>query len=140
MIATSSDPNSFHDFGLGWRDSASNKIEYMLFSMAANSQGYYLIQQLSDINNYHNNVRQTYYSAFPVYPTWVQITDDGTNISYGFSYDGVNFQILYKAAKAGSYLDATGYNQFVFIVSNGSWEGSSPGQPSYTTIMSWRIS
>lgn len=47
---------------------------------------------------------------------WLQIHDDGTNISYLASADGVNFWTVYKVAKASGYLGASGYtNVGVFL-------------------------
>jgi hypothetical protein len=42
---------------------------------------------------------------------WLQIHDDGTNVSFKFSTDGVNFTSLYTVAKSSGALGTSGYNR-----------------------------
>lgn len=69
-------------------------------------------------------------SCFPV-PTWLQIKDDGTNVSFAYSQDGVNFLTVYSIAKASGYLGATGYSNIIFFINPG------PGLPYIATLLSW---
>ena len=45
--------------------------------------------------------------------------DDGTNVSFSFSQDGVNFLDLYTVAKSAGYLGATGYSNLIFFINPG---------------------
>lgn len=45
---------------------------------------------------------------------WMRIGDDGTNVSFKVSLDGVNFVTIYTVAKASGYLGASGYTRVVF--------------------------
>jgi hypothetical protein len=138
LIGVTSDPNTYHGAGIGWRDSVSGKIEWMFMSQAANSGGQFVTQQLADINTYHSNLNFSYYSNYPSYPYWIQIQDNGTNVSYGYSLDGVNFTVQYNAAKAGSYLGGAGYNQLIFIAYVGG-NINNPSSPGYASLMSWSV-
>lgn len=69
-------------------------------------------------------------------PIWLQLQDDGTNVSFAFSQDGANFLTLYSVAKSAGYLGSTGYRNLLFFVNPSNTGGS------YTTIgtiMSWSI-
>jgi hypothetical protein len=47
-------------------------------------------------------------------PVWLQLYDDATNISFGFSFDGVNFITVYTVARSSGYLGSTGYTKIIF--------------------------
>lgn len=47
---------------------------------------------------------------------WYGIHDDGTNVSFEISQDGVNFVALYTVAKASGYLGSGGYSNVFFGV------------------------
>jgi hypothetical protein len=64
-------------------------------------------------------------------PIWLQLKDDGTNVSFAFSQDGANFLTLFSVAKSSGFLGASGYNQVIFFV-NPSGASNTIG-----TLMSW---
>jgi hypothetical protein len=41
---------------------------------------------------------------------WLRLQDDGTNIKFSFSADGVYFYPFYSVAKSSSYLGSSGFN------------------------------
>ena len=49
-------------------------------------------------------------------PTWLQISDYGTNITFAMSLDGVNFVPLKTEAKSGAWLGSSGYNNVIFYI------------------------
>ena len=145
LLATSSNSNDYKNIGLGWRNSASGFIEYIFLSIGANSSANFVVQQSTAINAYYANIQFSYYSDYPTLPIWYEIADDGTNVSYSISMDGTNFTTIWKAAKAGSFLGATGYNQFLwFNYMTGVTGGNAGSQfavtPSYNSILSWTLS
>ena len=48
-------------------------------------------------------------------PVWLQISDDGTNVTFGISLDGEKFVSLYSAAKSGAYLSGSYTNVGFFV-------------------------
>jgi hypothetical protein len=48
--------------------------------------------------------------------SWFGFYEDGTNVFFQRSVDGVNFVTLYSVAKASGFLGATGYNQAFFAI------------------------
>jgi len=45
---------------------------------------------------------------------WLQLQDDGTNVYFKWSVDGVTWLTLYSVAKASGFLGAAGYSNLVF--------------------------
>lgn len=61
---------------------------------------------------------------------WVRINNDGTNITFSISADGVNFDTIYTVAKASGALGSGGYTNVAFGVEANS-------RICYATLMSW---
>lgn len=142
--AITSDGNYGGAMAIGWRDASSGKLEFLMMSYGANNSGTYVVQQQSSFSNYYANVEVSYYGMYPKYPTWMQIADDGINIRYSYSTDGINFTNIFSGTKAGSYLGGTGYNQLMWFSSTGGMIGGNQGgiftaSPGYGTLMSWKI-
>lgn len=49
-------------------------------------------------------------------PIFLQISDDGTNVSFSWSKDGVTMLAFYTVAKSSGYLGSGGYTQLVYWV------------------------
>ena len=64
-------------------------------------------------------------------PTWFQLQDNGTNITFAFSKDGSNFFTILTEAKSVGYLGGSGYTNIFF----GIRPNNSPGM--IGTVMSW---
>lgn len=64
-------------------------------------------------------------------PTWFQLSDNGTNITFAFSKDGSNFFTILTQAKSAGYLGSSGYTNIFF----GIRPNNSPNM--IGTIMSW---
>jgi hypothetical protein len=69
-------------------------------------------------------------------PIWLQLQDDGTNVSFAFSQDGANYLTVYSVAKSAGYLGSTGYKNLLFFVNPTNTGGSFN---TTGTIMSWSI-
>lgn len=46
--------------------------------------------------------------------TWIGLRDDGTNIFFERSSDGVNFATIYTTSKSSGFLGSSGYNEICF--------------------------
>lgn len=137
LINITANSNTYVGNGIGFRDSVSGKIEYIFFSRGANSGTNVLVQNLSAINTWNSNVKTAFFLGYDT-PIWLRIADNGTSVSYGYSLDGVNFNVLYTVAKASGYLGASGYNQLIWVTSTGS-DGTS-GNIGYASLMQWNVS
>lgn len=65
-----------------------------------------------------------------LYPTWLKIKDDGTNVVFYFSAEGSTFQQLFSVAKAAGHLGSSGYTTLVF-------GPNSNGAAATCTLLSW---
>lgn len=63
---------------------------------------------------------------------WQRYQDDGTNITFSWSFDGYNFTTLYTVAKASSFLSASGFNYIGYGFSANTVNGAA-------VLMSWNI-
>jgi hypothetical protein len=97
-------------FTFGWRDSVSAKM-HTLVLFAQNSQvAYDLLWNNSASINTANGL-----NGVTPYPyVWLKMTDDGTNVSYNCSFDGVFYKQVFAVAKASGFLGSGGYNQLFF--------------------------
>jgi len=126
---SSTSPNAV---GIGWYD-GTNKLH--LFSLTALSGGGPSLEVLK-----YNS--PTSYSATDAgsppngfsQPIWMQLRDDGTNVSFSFSQDGANYLPLFSVAKSSGFLGAAGYNNVIFF--------TNPRGDSRTiaTLLSWKQS
>ena len=64
-------------------------------------------------------------------PVWFRITDDGTNVTFAFGYDGANFLTVYSTTKSAGFLGASGYSNLLFFVDPGS------GSHTFGMLLSW---
>lgn len=61
---------------------------------------------------------------------WMRMSDDGTNITFSVSMDGINFTTMYTVAKASGYLGASGYSNVAF-------GANAAAGVTHMTVMSW---
>lgn len=87
----------------------------------------------SNFSNFSSNSVVLYLYDYPY--VFFKLTDDGTNVSFGFSLDGANFYTAYSIAKASGFLGASGYTN-VFFGCNANDEGTG-AQYFINTLMSW---
>lgn len=106
-------PLDYTGIAFGWYDTSSGKldvvvlssytvahsIEHSTFNSSNSRASVATLSSLSDIQHRGG-------------PLWLHLTDDGTNVSYGISNDGVNYVNVLSFAKSGGFL--TNYNQ-IFI-------------------------
>jgi hypothetical protein len=128
LIAATRTSNSFSGVGIGWYD-GTNKIHVITHSINSGTSPYILVGKLATPTTYTANDFVSALNAF-AQPVWLQIGDDGTNVSFAFSYDGTNFLTVFSVAKASGFLGATGYSNLLFWV-------DPRGSRTLGTIMSW---
>jgi hypothetical protein len=111
---------------VGWRDSSSGKLVTM------NQNGINAdIQKYSAPGSFAGNLLAGVTLAEFATGGWYAFEDDGTNVSFEVSVDGVNFVKVYTEAKSTGYLGSSGYNQIMV--------GTRPGDTiaSCITIRCW---
>ncbi len=98
--------------GIGFRSSAG-KYQFIAYEGGAGGSGISIMCFDDDatFNSRATNIGWPLANT----PLWLRITDDGTNVKFFMSPNGVNFVQLYTVAKASGFLGATGYNQCCFF-------------------------
>jgi len=130
LVASTFNSTAKASIGIGWYD-GSGKLHLVSYVTDNGNPPYFEIQKWTSATSLSG---VDFASAKNVFsqPVWLQLTDDGTSISFGFSQDGFTFNKLYTTAKSSGWLGAGGYSNVIFFINpNG---GSAIG-----TLMSWRI-
>lgn len=108
--------------GLGWTD--GTKIQ---FGFVHRDETYY-VQNYSNITTFSGTV--THPAVYDLgQRVWMQISDDGTNVYWRISWDGVTFYTIYSVAKSSGYLGSSGYSHIM--------SGAPGATASSITILSW---
>jgi hypothetical protein len=128
LIAAMRNSGSTNQVGLGWYD-GSNKLHLLAYATNAGGAPYLFVGKFNSTTSFSAFDMQSNTNAF-AQPIWLQIQDDGTNVSFSFSQDGANFLQLFTVAKSSGWLGATGYNDIIF------WSDPANVQ-TIGTIMSW---
>jgi hypothetical protein len=120
LIATNTTPSVP---GLGWTDGTKVQFIYV------NNSGNRVVQSNTAINTFSASNANTG-TGFSAKLVWLRIRDDGTNVFFMHSSDGVNFTTIYTVAKSSGFLGGSGYSH-IFV-----------GSPGNTTagdvcVMSW---
>ena len=128
------DPNSFASSNyLGWSDGT----KYQVLRLAGpNAQGtpYLAVTRYSDSATFvSNDFLKVFYSSTPM---WQQVADDGTNVFWRISLDGVNFVTVYTIDKASGYLGSGGYTRVGWGVNRRTNWGINP----WATLRYWSTS
>jgi hypothetical protein len=131
LLAATRNSIGFSEAGIGWYDGTA---KLHIFSYAITAAGSFPIMQISKWSAYNTRAGGDAATANAYYPQpfWIQLKDDGTNISFAYSYDGANFLPLFSSAKSSAYLGPDGYRNLILF--------SNPrGGQTISTIMSWTI-
>ena len=110
--------------GIGWSDGTQYQF---IGIVGANASGafanvqYWTTNSAFSANEFSGEQTRT--------DCWFQITDDGTNVTFALSNDGINFVTAYTVAKASGALGASGYSHVGLI-------GNGPGSDVYATFTS----
>jgi hypothetical protein len=129
LVAGTRSSNSYNEVGVGWYDGTA-KLHLISITTTGGGANSMTVTRWNSVTSFNTS---DYSSAVNAYaqPIWLQIQDDGTNVSFAFSQDGANFLPVYSVAKASGFLGASGYSNLVFFVD--------PRGTSRTlgTLMSW---
>lgn len=131
LLAATRNSIGFSEAGIGWYD-GSGKLH--IFSYVITAAGGFPVLQIAKWSAYNVRVGNDAATANAYYPQplWLQLNDDGTNISFAYSYDGAKFLPLFTSAKSSAYLGPDGYRNFILF--------SNPrGGQTISTIMSWAV-
>jgi len=129
VSATRNSPR-YDSVGIGWYD-GTNKLHLIAYGI--NGSGVPLISVVK-LNNPSSYSSDDFLSAGLAFsqPIWLQIADDGTSVSFGFSQDGSNFLTVFTVAKASGWLGANGYSNALFFV-------NPVNSQNLATLMSWTL-
>lgn len=108
-------PNAFLSFG--WSDGTKLQFLYLF------TNGHVNVQSNDNYSTYNSTQYDSFWASYGSL-TWFKIRDDGTNMYFMVSGDGINFTTVYSVAKASGFLGASGYS---FIAVSGP-----------ASIMSWQ--
>lgn len=112
VAMTPADFSKFASLQFGWTD--GTKIQAIELSQRETSPSPLLyINSYSTVSAFNASHLAGTISTI-TFREWVQIEDDGTNIFFRWSADGVNFQTFYTVAKASGYLGSSGYSNIAF--------------------------
>ncbi len=114
--------------GIGWYD-GSSKLHLMAYTNNSSGVPYLFVGKFNSATSFNALDVQTSPNAV-AQPIWLQVQDDGTNVSFWFSQDGANFLQLFSVVKASGWLGASGYNDLIF------WSDPANTQ-TIATVMSW---
>jgi hypothetical protein len=129
LVAITRSSNSFNHVGLGWYN-GSNRLQIIDFATYGGGANFIEVTQWNTPTSHNASPFVSPVNGFPQ-PIWLQIADDGTNVSFAFSQDGANYLPVFSVAKSTGWLGSTGYSNVVFTVN--------PVGPTTTlgTLMSW---
>ena len=128
LIAATRNSNSVNQVGIGWYD-GSSKLHTVAYAINNGGVPYLFVAKFNSVTSFNALDVQSNINAF-AQPIWLQLKDDGTNVTFSFSQDGANFLQLFSVAKASGWLGASGYNDVVF------WSDPANTQ-TIATLLSW---
>jgi hypothetical protein len=130
LVASTFNSTAKASTGIGWYD-GSGKLHLVSYVTDNGNPPYFEIQKWTNATSLSGVDFASAKNAFSQ-PVWLQLTDDGTSISFGFSQDGFTYNKLYSTVKSSGWLGASGYNNLIFFINPN-------GGPAIGTLMSWRV-
>lgn len=128
LIAATRSSSSYNGVGIGWYD-GTNKLHMLSYITNNGGVPYFGVVKNNSPTSHNGNDFVGAINAISQ-PVWMQIADDGTNVSFAFSQDGVSFLTLFSVAKASGFLGASGYSNVIFFV-------DPRASRTLGTVMSW---
>jgi hypothetical protein len=128
LIAATRNSASANGVGIGWYDGTA-KLHIASFTTNAGAAPLFQVNKWNSVTSFNASDVTSAANAF-AQPIWLQIHDDGTNVSFAFSQDGVAFLSLFSVAKSSGFLGAAGYSNIVFFV-------NPQGSQTLGTLLSW---
>lgn len=128
LIAATRASTSFNAVSIGWYD-GTNKLHLISYTLNNGGVPYIVAAKWNSVTSYNGADFTSAFNSF-AQPIWLQIGDDGTNVSFAFSQDGTNFLTVFSVAKSSGFLGASGYGNVIFTL-------DPRGGRTLGTIMSW---
>jgi hypothetical protein len=128
LMAATRNSSSSNGVGIGWYD-GSAKLHVISYSTVSGAPAVFQVNKFNSVSSFNGSDFTSNANQFPQ-PVWVQIRDDGTNVSFAFSQDGFFFLTVFSVAKSSGFLGATGYSNIVFFV-------NPQGSQTLGTVLSW---
>jgi hypothetical protein len=119
----------FQGVGLGWTD--GTKAQLMTLVSTTNQASNLTVDNWNTNSSFNSSAYSGNKNELAV-PIWMQIRDDGTNVFFKASTDGVNFSTLYTVAKSSGFLGASGYSNVIFFIN-----AASAAIDTIGTLLSW---
>lgn len=129
LIGATRSANSNNAVGIGWYD-GTNKLHLITLTMFSGTAPTVEVTKWNNPTSYASADFISFFNGYSQ-PIWLQLRDDGTNISFSFSMDGANFLPVFSTAKSSGFLGASGYSNVIFT--------ANPRGTSQTiaTLLSW---
>jgi len=108
LIARTGNPAGFSGPIFGWSDGTKAHV----VGLNGSSTDGLTVHTWTNSTTYGSNLVTM--ANFPQSFVWLQLWDDGTNIVFQFSQDGVNFITIYTIARASGFLGSAGYTNIIF--------------------------
>lgn len=99
-------------FGIGWSKTTSGTAEAQMIEFCPTCAGGFY-QRIIDYAASGSSVALVNFGVNTPPYEWLRIKDDGTNVTFSWSFNGDAFFDLYTTTKAAGYL-AGGYNYIIF--------------------------
>jgi len=128
LIAVTRNTTSSNGVGIGWYDGTA-KLHVISFTNTGNAPALFQVNKWNSVTSFNASDFTSSANLF-AQPIWMQIKDDGTNMSFAFSQDGLYFLTLFSVAKSSGFLGASGYSNVIFFT-------NPQGSRSLATVLSW---
>jgi len=128
LIAATRNSSNFSGVGIGWYD-GTNKLHVVSYTTNNGGAARIEVNKWNSPTSWSANDFVSQSNSFSQ-PIWLQIKDDGTNVSFAFSQDGSNFLQVHSVAKSSGFLGGSGYSNLIFYA-------NPQGGVTIGTLMSW---
>jgi hypothetical protein len=129
LVAATMTSSLSNAVGLGWYDGTA-KLHLISYGPDNGARPFLRITKWNSTSSFSAADFTSATNGFSQ-PIWLRIADDGTNVSFAFSQDGVNFLPLFSVAKSSGFLGASGYSNIIFYA-------NPLGSRTLATLMSWQ--
>jgi hypothetical protein len=96
-------PN-FNAIGFGFQDSVSARAEFLVF--LANNGMQLEVEQFTNLTTFSNHINSNGFMQ-GIQFAWFRISNTGTNLTFSWSTDGINFFQVFSDAVSGGFVNAT---------------------------------
>jgi hypothetical protein len=135
-LVTQTGPTSSYAFtGIGFYDPITGRIENICYTAIPSVQPNVSVPAFYSATSYSNNVGTLWPDSANInLPIWLRLQNDGTNVTYSYSADGVNFWQLVQFALSSGYGTFLDRSTVGFQVNTQSNEGVQM----FGTLMQWK--